>query len=226
MDAPPPSYPFGIPEGVDGGEWHRQWCEWEARRAAKGIFGLSMAEADAYRQNYIWPADGGKAIPIVDKIVTHAKAHREDFGRFIQSLPLYELNAATTLAPPTEGIWQDAPYPAIHEGSPAWHCCLKRWRMSLTDSTVPDRSQMILEVATNGGAVFRHIIFLDQVEGIVTMVRDDDNGGEPVADAVEEVIIDICSTGKWVPSKLKLLCMGNKNSLALQQALIDFLGAQ
>ena len=35
MTAPPPSYPFGLPVGVDEGEWGRQWRQWEAEQGAR-----------------------------------------------------------------------------------------------------------------------------------------------------------------------------------------------
>jgi hypothetical protein len=120
-----------------------------------------------------------------------------------------------------DGIWQDAPNTTLHEGSSAWNGCVKRWRLALTDR---ERRQMILEVGTGGGEVYRHIIFLDQLVNVVTKIRSGDDGGEPIADTVEEVILDIRNTGGWEPAKIKLRCMGGANSLALQMAIIDFLG--
>lgn len=44
MDQPPPSYPFGLPVGVNRTEWERQWREWERRRS---IVARQRAEAQA-----------------------------------------------------------------------------------------------------------------------------------------------------------------------------------
>jgi hypothetical protein len=217
MDEPPPTYPFGLPVGVDEREW-------EARRAMRGKIGLSMAEAEAYRQNYIWPA-----APKLDQ----APFTAAPVGQHALPPPLppartykYYVNEddSEKNAQCMDGIWLDAPNPSLHEGSSAWYSCVKRWRLEHIYGTVPEQSQMILEVGTNAGTVYRHIIFLDQVANVVTKMREGDYGGEPVADTVEEVIIDIRNTGGWAPTELKLRCMGSANSLALHRAIVEFLG--
>ena len=79
MDKPPPSYPFGLPAGVNKTEWLRQWREWERRRS---IITQQRAEAYNYRvrtQKLCEPLDGEAAYDshqaAADREILAAMAH-------------------------------------------------------------------------------------------------------------------------------------------------------
>jgi hypothetical protein len=192
-DPPPPSYPFGLPVGVDEREWGHQWREWEARRAAKGIFGLSLAQADIYRRAFT-----------------------------------PKLAAAATVAPPAPvtAPWTDVPNPTPPMGSKVWYACAKKWRLTAADTAL-GRQQMILEVGLNSGTVLCHILFIDQIQAVLTKSRELDALAEGGAAIVEEVIFDLNNRREarsYKPAQVKLKFTNSANALAFHAAVMDFLG--
>ena len=120
----------------------------------------------------------------------------------------------------TGTLWQNAPE---KEQPPpfatSWYYCVERWHFVQLGGQC--RHRLIIEVELHGGTSLRHILYLDQVKGVLTKSNNREHGAYKV---VEEVIIDMRHrSNSFSPEQVRFKFMGSANAMAFHLALIEAL---
>jgi hypothetical protein len=170
-------------------------ARWAAVAEAEAEEDARRAEEARVVAGKTWAADGGAA------------------GGFSKDSIVYKEKYTGTL-------WQNAPEKEQPEPfAAAWYSCVERWHFVQLGGL--RRQRLIIEVELHGGTSLRHILYLDQVKGVLTKSNNRDTCGYKV---MEEVIIDMRYRGNsFSPEQVRFKFMGSANAMAFHLALSEAL---